>query len=101
MSYLMPSGGVADIRAAVALGGCWSFTVCQPGLGIVTRVSVGGLNDGNDGGKEGRKEGRTEQGSKATHSKASVGGRVLYRQSKDGRSVVYIPTQQEGYFVSG
>lgn len=90
----MPSDGVADIRAAVALGGCWSFTVCQPGLGIVTRVSVGGLNDGT-------MEGRNKQGSKATHSKESVGGRVLYMQSKDGRSVVCIPTQQEGYFVSG
>lgn len=44
--YLVPSAGVAEIWAAVALGGCWSFTVCQPGLGIVTRVSVGGLNEG-------------------------------------------------------
>lgn len=46
MSYLEPSDGVAEIWPAVALGGCWSFTVCQPGLGIVTRVSVGGLNEG-------------------------------------------------------
>lgn len=44
---------MAEIWAAVALGWRWSFTVCQPGLGIVTRVSMGGLK----GGREGRKGG--------------------------------------------
>ena len=55
MRYLVPRSDVAVtvIWAAVALGWRRSFTVCQPGLGIVTRVSVGGLK----GGKEGRKDG--------------------------------------------
>lgn len=55
MCYLVPRSGVAvtEIWAAVALGWRWSFTVCQPGLGIVTRVSMGRLK----GGREGRKGG--------------------------------------------
>ena len=57
MCYLVPRSDVAEIWAAVALGWRWSFTVCQPGLGIVTRVSMGGLK----GGREGRKEGRVEE----------------------------------------
>lgn len=61
---------MAEIWAAVALGWRWSFTVYQPGLGIVTRVSMGGLK-GRKGREQGRMEGRKgggggggEQGSK-------------------------------------
>lgn len=62
MCYLVPRSGVAvtEIWAAVALGWRWSFTVCQPGLGIVTRVSMGRLKGGREarkGSKEGRKGG--------------------------------------------
>ena len=59
--YLMPRGDVTVIRAGLALGWRWSFTVCQPGLGIVTRVSVGGLGREGGGGKGGVSE---EQSSK-------------------------------------
>lgn len=74
MRYLMPRSGVAQIWAAVALGGCWSFTVCQPGLIIVTRVSVGGLKGGER--KEGKERGVEEQSSK----ERSDGGRELCRE---------------------
>lgn len=56
MRYLVPRGGVAELWAAVALGWRWSFTVSQPGLGIVTRMGMGGLKGGRKGGKEGRRE---------------------------------------------
>lgn len=47
--YLVPRGGVAELWAAVALGWRWSFTVSQPGLGIVTRMGMGGLKGGRRG----------------------------------------------------
>lgn len=49
MRYLVV---LTHIWAAVALGWRWSFTVCKPGLGIVTRVGVGGLKGGGKGGAE-------------------------------------------------
>lgn len=54
MRYLVPRGGVAELWAAVALGWRWSFTVSQPGLGIVTRMGMGGLK----GGRKERTEGK-------------------------------------------
>ncbi len=42
--YLMPRG-LAVLWAGLALGWCWSFTVCQPGLGIATRLGLGGLGN--------------------------------------------------------
>lgn len=66
MRYLVPRSGVAvtEIWAALALGWRWSFTVCQPGLGIVTQVSMGGLKEREQGRKEGGGgEGEGEQSS--------------------------------------
>lgn len=70
--YLVPRSGVAvtEIWAAVALGWRWSFTVCQPGLGIVTRVSMGRLK----GGREARKEGWRR--AKQRREEANEGGGV-------------------------
>lgn len=58
MCYLVPRSVVAvtEIWAAVALGWRRSFTVSQPGLGIVARVSEGGLKGGREGSEEGMKE---------------------------------------------
>lgn len=42
---------MAELWAAVALGWRWSFTVSQPGLGIVTRMGMRGLKGGRKGGK--------------------------------------------------
>lgn len=55
MCYLVPRSDVAvtEIWAALALGWRWSFTVCQPGLGIVAQVSMGGLKEREQGNKEG------------------------------------------------
>lgn len=50
---------VTQVWAALALGRCRTFTVCQPGLGIVTGVSVRGLEGGREEGKvRGRSEAR-------------------------------------------
>lgn len=54
MCYLMPRG-LAVLWAGLALGWSWSFTVCQPGLGIVTRLGLGGL--GNAAAKRTRNSG--------------------------------------------
>lgn len=86
MRYLVPRSGVAEIWAAVALGWRWSFTVCQPGLGIVTRVSMGGLK----GGREGRKEEWRRRRAKQQKREANAGGRELCREGKDrGGSAVF------------
>lgn len=75
MRYLVPRSDVAEIWAAVALGWRWSFTVSQPGLGIVTRVSMGGLKGGR---KEGRRRGgEGEQSSKERSECRRGGGEVM------------------------
>lgn len=53
MCYLMPRG-LAVLWAGLALGWSWSFTVCQPGLGIATRLGLGGL--GNASAKKDKEE---------------------------------------------
>lgn len=88
MCYLVPRSVVAEIWAAVALGWRWSFTVCQPGLGIVTRVSMGGLKGGREGseegreegGQEGRKEGWRRERAKQQKTEADKGGRGLWEE---------------------
>lgn len=75
MRYLVPRSGVAEIWAAVALGWRWRFTVSQPGLGIVTRVSMGGLKGGRKGGRKGVEE----KESKAAKREANAGGRELWK----------------------
>lgn len=65
---------VTEIWAAVALGGRWSFTVCKPGLGIVTRVGVGGLKGGREG-KGGAEPSST--GGRRKEEGAGYGGRGL------------------------
>lgn len=89
MCYLVPRSGVAvtEIWAAVALGWRWSFTVCQPGLGIVTRVSMGGLKGGREGrkegGKEGGREGRRRRRAKQQKIEADERGRESWREGKE------------------
>lgn len=56
---------VTQVWAALALGRCRTFTVCQPGLGIVTGVSVRGL--------EGGREGEGEERSKAAWERSRSG----------------------------
>ena len=79
MCYLVPRSDVAEIWAAVALGWRWSFTVCQPGLGIVTRVSMGGLKGGREGRKEGWRKRRAKQ-----QRRANVGGRKGVMEGRGG-----------------
>lgn len=60
--YLMPRGLVV-LWAGLALGWCWSFTVCQPGLGIATRLGLGGL--GNGAAKRTRKSAKAKRWERA------------------------------------
>lgn len=70
---------MTEVWAAVALGWRWSFTVCKPGLGIVTRVSEGGL--------KGRREGK--EGAEPS-SVGGKGGSGLWRRRFGGQRRVLL-----------
>lgn len=55
--------GLAVLWAGLAFGWSWSFTVCQPGLCIATRLGLGGL--GNEAAKRTRKSARAKRWEKA------------------------------------
>lgn len=57
MCYLVPRG-VAVLWAGLALGWSWSFTVCQPRLGIAPRLRLGGLGNEQAGRNRMRRRGR-------------------------------------------
>lgn len=60
MCYLMPRG-VAVLWAGLALGWSWSFTVCQPGLGIAPRLTLGGLGNEQAGKRRMRRSRRRKK----------------------------------------
>lgn len=76
MCYLMPRG-LAVLWAGLALGWSWSFTVCQPGLGIVTRLGLGGL--GNAAAKRTRSSGVAK---KQTKKKQWEEARIIGKRVK-------------------
>lgn len=73
MCYLVPRG-VAVLWAGLALGWSWSFTVCQPGLGIAPRLRLGGL--GNE--QAGRRRIRR------CRRKKVRGGESIWREGRKG-----------------
>ena len=89
MCYLVPRG-VAVLWAGLALGWSWSFTVCQPGLGIAPRVRLGGLGNKQEGG--GGKQGESSEGAerKGKREMGKQGGKPAAQ-----RSVVYWASDDE------
>lgn len=105
MCYLVPrsGGAVTEIWAAVALGWRWSFTVRQPGLGIVTRVSKGGLKGGREGTKEGRKGGGGRGGGEQSSigEKPMTGGGGKERPiARECSSAVCFCVRADDFFIS-
>lgn len=74
MCYLVPRG-VAVLRAGLALGWSWSFTVCQPGLGIAPRLRLGGLGNEQAGRRRIRRSRRRKKVKKKHWERSEEEGR--------------------------
>lgn len=88
MCYLMPRG-VAVLWAGLALGWSWSFTVCQPGLGIAPRLRLGGLGNEQAGSRRIRRCRKKEES-----EKKAFGEKKGRREGKDCEASEYHSTAQ-------
>lgn len=78
--------GVAVLWAGLALGWSWSFTVCQPGLGIAPQLKLGGLGNEQAGKRKTRRRKRRKKARKKERERREKKGGIGKRASTTAQS---------------